>query len=82
MENIENSAEKADCIDLENILKAMDSLSKSMDELVCMYLHLLILFTGLYIPEMSVRNNYSDKMTLNIDLQICKVHDVILTLDL
>lgn len=64
MENIENSAEKADCIDLENILKAMDSLSKSMDELV--------LQSQLKLCDLIICVGHPDKLTSLTIQEPCK----------
>lgn len=47
-----------------------------------MYVWLFIPFPTLHTSKMSVSTNYASKMTLMIDLQICKAHDVTATLDL
>ncbi|KAL7395782.1 hypothetical protein ABVT39_023267 [Epinephelus coioides] len=84
MENTEKSTEQATstaCTDLENILKGLDSLSNCMDQLACMY-NKFIPIHSLHTSKMSVSINYASKMTFMIDLQICKAHDVTVTLDL
>lgn len=83
METTEKSTEQAASptyIDLDNILKGLDSLSNCMDQLACMCDSLFR--CTLCTSEMSAGINYASKMTLMIDLQICKAHDVTVKLDL
>lgn len=79
MEKSTEQATSAACIDLENILKGLDSLSTCMDQLACMY-DCLSPSTALHLHKVSI--NYASEMTLKIGLQICKAHDATATLDL